>query len=936
MNIFSCIRTGIYANKNSKLSGANYSIRMALLSLIGAYFIMLSLALAYMTYRQYQIGIEEITNSAKVIRVFSVTEINRFIKNSNDILTKLVEHRELRNMSPDRCDSFLADFQKLQPTASNLIILDKTGKLVCSSLDSPFVANISAKFPEYFNEFNSAKRFTISRPWMNHDSGKWLSTFAQPTIDETGQFSGIIGILVDLNRLQPFPPPLDLPAGTFTGIINREGKIVAASENPEWMIGRTIVKEAFAKSSGHSEGTFRMVDYKGSRRFVSFESIPDSDWKLFVSIDVLATLDPIIEAAWRRLFLLVLMLIILSYLTYRVTRLIVKPIESISNILARITEGDTHVRTVPSGPSEIYQIASKVNEMLDVREKYIQNLQQSDDRFRIAFRASPDAYSIARLNDYTFLEVNDGFVNKSGWSRSEIIGKTAEELNIWKWPHERQRLIRELHNRGECTGMESEFISKDGRTWVGVLSAHLIVIEGDYCILSTTRDLTERNNSLELIHNLSFFDSLTSLPNRRVFMDRLQQVINVCVSNKILGALILLNIDSFKTINDAHGHDEGDLMLKEVGKRLQDCSRKGEYLARIGGDEFAILIENMGSDQEHAEMMVLEACKKIHFVLKEPYHLNYSHNHCTVSLGVTFVGAEYEIAREPLRRADLAINHAKFDGRNTTRMFEATMLLKHSANASMEESLFNAIVTKQLTLHYQPQLTSDGSVFGVEALVRWNDPQRGWVAPSEFIPLAEQTGLILPLGQWVLETACSQIAQWDQSDNLSQLTVAVNVSARQFHQKDFVEQLKEILDKSGARPDRLKLELTESTLISNIADLCTKMRDINALGIGFALDDFGTGYSALSYLKQMPFDQLKIDRSFIKDILVDQNDRAIAKMIITLAFSLNLGVIAEGVETEEQRQLLVELGCNFFQGFLFCGPVSLADLTIFVNKKVNL
>lgn len=574
--------------------------------------------------------------------------------------------------------------------------------------------------------------------------------------------------------------------------------------------------------------------------------------------------------------------------------------------------------------------------MLEVREKFTQDLQQSEERFRVAFRSSPDALSITRLNDHTFLEVNDGFVTKSGWTREEILGKTAEELNLWKWPHERQKLFRELTNTVQCPEMESEFISKDGRTWVGVLTAHLISVDGETCVLSTTRDLTERNMSIELIHNLSFFDPLTGLPNRRLFLDRLQDAINFCCVNKKFGFLILVNIDGFKTINDALGHDEGDQMLKVVASRLQDCVRESGHLSRIGGDEFAVLIGDVSSNQENAELLALDVSKKIHIAFKESYRLNFSEHHRTVSLGVAFIGGEQESAREPMRRADLAMNHAKFDGRNTTRIFEPFMLLKHSANASMEELLFQAVEANQLILHYQTQVTNDGNVLGVEVLVRWNDPHHGWIPPAEFIPLAEQTGLIIPLGLWVLETACKKIAEWEQSASLSQLIVAVNVSARQFNQNNFVQQLQEILVVSGANPERLKLELTESALISSVTDLSAKMRELKALGIGFALDDFGTGYSALSYLKQLPFDQLKIDRSFVKDILTDQNDKAIAKMIISLAVSLNLSLIAEGVETEEQRQLLVSLGCNCFQGYLFSKPVPFTELVALVNKQTSL
>jgi len=908
-----------------KISG--YRIRTALFILIAVYMLMLASALTFMTYREYRASMTSITDHAKVIRIFSIAETDKFINSTKEFLTKLALHSAVRTVDSNRCDPLLAEFQKLQPLSSHLVIYDKTGKLLCSALETNYVTSEISKSPEFFEQVLRTRLFTIGMPEKNSVSGKWVTTFAHPILDEFGQFRGVAGLVIELQRLQPFASKLNSPPGTFSGIVNRAGTIVAASENPETMIGRTIVKEAFEKSATISDGTFRMKDYKGSDRFVSLGTIQGSDWKLFVSLDVKTLLDPIFNNTLRRLFFLLLMFLALFYVTLRVTRLIVTPIEAVSNTLGRVTAGDLHARVIPAGPVEIFQIASKLNAMLDTRESATQQLRQSEERFKTAFRTSPDALSITRLDDHRFLEVNDGFISKSGWSRDEIVGKTADELNLWKWPHDRQKLVRAIQNHGECRDMESEFVSKDGRIWVGVISAQLIVLEGAPCILSSTRDLTERNMSLELIHNLSFFDPLTGLTNRRLFIDRLQQSITASLINKKRGAVVLVNIDSFKTINDSLGHDDGDLLLKEVAKRLQGCLKAGDTLARFGGDEFVILMNDMGDEQESLESNTLQACQNIHLALSQPYYLSCSEHHRSASIGITFIGAENENAREPLRRVDLAMDSAKKSGRNTLRIFNPEMQLTLNARSSMEEKLLMAIKTNQLSMLYQVQVTDKGHIVGAEALVRWNDPQRAGapISPSEFTPLAEETGLILPLGQWVLETACHQIAEWDKNPALSHLIVAVNVSARQFYQIDFVDQVRSTLKRTGAKPERLKLELTESTLISNIADLRSKMEKLKALGISFALDDFGTGYSALAFLKQLPLDQLKIDRSFVRNILIDPNDKAIAQMIIALANSMKLGVIAEGVETSEQRQVLLEIGCNHFQGFLFSSPVSVDE-----------
>jgi EAL domain-containing protein (putative c-di-GMP-specific phosphodiesterase class I) len=317
--------------------------------------------------------------------------------------------------------------------------------------------------------------------------------------------------------------------------------------------------------------------------------------------------------------------------------------------------------------------------------------------------------------------------------------------------------------------------------------------------------------------------------------------------------------------------------------------------------------------------------------LNQPYVLGQVTQHSTPSIGITLFGSEeHENAEELLKRAELAMYQAKSAGRNTVQFYESQMQVAVMARASLEAGLREAVLKGQFLLHYQAQVNETHHVSGVEALVRWQDPLRGMVPPAEFIPLAEETGLILPLGSWVLETACLQLARWAHQPARAQLTMAVNVSARQFHQSDFVERVLETLKRTGAPAHRLKLELTESLLVTHIEDVIVKMNALKGQGVGFSLDDFGTGYSSLSYLKRLPLDQLKIDQGFVRDILVDSNDAAIAKMVVALADSLGLAVIAEGVETEAQRDFLGSLGCSDYQGYLFSRPVPLEEFELLV------
>ncbi|MFZ4479329.1 MAG: putative bifunctional diguanylate cyclase/phosphodiesterase [Rhodoferax sp.] len=434
------------------------------------------------------------------------------------------------------------------------------------------------------------------------------------------------------------------------------------------------------------------------------------------------------------------------------------------------------------------------------------------------------------------------------------------------------------------------------------------------------------------IHSLAFSDPLTGLPNRRLFMDRLEQAMAAGLRHQRQGAIIFVDLDDFKTINEVLGHETGDLLPQQVAKRLGGCVRDGDTVARLGGDEFVMLLEDLGQAAQEAATQAEAVSAKMLLAMNQPYQLGTSAHHSTCSIGITLFGSQDEKTVDALMRAELAMYQAKAAGRNVLRFFEPQMQAVVSARAALEVALREAIGKQQFLLHYQPQVTGDGTIIGAEALVRWQDPRRGMVSPVEFIPLAEETGLILPLGSWVLETACSQLARWARQPEIAHLTVSVNVSARQFHQDDFVAQILAVLKSTGANPRRLKLELTESLLVTEIEEVIAKMNALKGKGVGFSIDDFGTGYSSLSYLKRLPLDQLKIDQGFVRDILIDPNDAAIAKMVVALADSLGLMVIAEGVETQAQRDFLAGLGCRNYQGYLFSRPLPLQEFEALVRR----
>jgi len=401
-----------------------------------------------------------------------------------------------------------------------------------------------------------------------------------------------------------------------------------------------------------------------------------------------------------------------------------------------------------------------------------------------------------------------------------------------------------------------------------------------------------------------------------------------CARNGAHGALLFIDLDNFKDLNDTRGHDVGDLLLQQVAQRLKASVRASDTVARLGGDEFVVLLEDLGNTMEEASLQAERVGKKILQQLNSPYELKAVEHHSTPSVGITLIHEQRQSVDELLKQADLAMYEAKSAGRNTLRFFDPAMQALVAQRTELEADLRLGLQRAELVLYYQPVVDAARRVVGAEALLRWKHPQRGMVSPLHFVPLAERTGLIIPVGEWVLQTACRQLAEWAREPARAQLTIAVNVSARQFRHPEFVQQVQNALLQNGADPRLLKLELTESLLLTDSQEAIMKMSALRSLGVRFALDDFGTGYSSLSYLKMLPLQQLKIDQSFVRDVLTDANDAAIASTVLALGRSLGFDVVAEGVETEGQLQFLLGQGCTLFQGYLFGRPVPIGDFPL--------
>ena len=630
--------------------------------------------------------------------------------------------------------------------------------------------------------------------------------------------------------------------------------------------------------------------------------------------------------------------------------------------------------------------------------------------------------SIAKLNDMVIITeagpldapgprivfVNDAFERRTGYTRSEVLGRNPRLLQGKRTQRPQLDRVREALQSQQPVRVELINYTKHGEPyWV-----ELEIVPVDYFRRGLThwvavaRDISERKAAEDEIEGLAFYDALTELPNRQMLMARLERALATTseaaptstatpatpaplrqvteppsheppqFADTIPGstdfaptqpgptaplqplgrnrrkptapeaapttsALMFIDLDHFKILNDTLGHATGDLLLQKVALRLASCVRLSDTVARLGGDEFVVMLENLGGDEDseatsqpdpdsalHKARVVGE---KIVASLSEPFDLAGHQHHCTCSVGITLFGTQPITLSDVLKQADLAMYQAKAAGRNGVCFFDPAMQSLAISNAALTSDMRRGLREGEFELFYQPQVGRDGRMFGVEALLRWQHPEHGMVTPDDFIPQAEESGLIMPLGQWVLQTACEQLATWGQRPETEKLSIAINVSMRQFRHPEFVEQVLGMIAQTGIRAHRLKLELTESLLATGLEITIAKMGRLKDAGVTLSIDDFGIGYSALSYLKYLPLDQLKIDRAFVKDVLTDPNDAAIARTIIGLAQSLGLGVVAEGVETEEQRAFLAKHGCECYQGWLFCKALPIDKLEAFMR-----
>lgn len=626
---------------------------------------------------------------------------------------------------------------------------------------------------------------------------------------------------------------------------------------------------------------------------------------------------------------------LLNLLLNRLQRRITKPLTDLTGTMRKIQQGaDLSGRALVGTDDEIGDLAKSFNYLMVELQHRDNEKNAARSRFEAVLKAVPDLmFELDREGRY--LNVWGARADFLMAPARELVGRQVQT----KLPRTAAKEVlvamseADESSNGHSFGRCIMLPLPQGERWFELsVAKYQVRLDHEITYVVLSRDITERRHAEEEIRQLAFYDVLTHLPNRRLLMERLHNALAISTRTQVLGAVLFLDMDRFKAINDTLGHDHGDLLLVDVAKRIQSCVREVDTIARVGGDEFVVVLEQLGIDSDQAARNALQVAEKVRVALAAPYQLNAHERYSSPSIGVCMYQGNGVAAEDLIKNADVAMYQAKDDGRNLVRFFDLAMQSAVEARAQIDTDLRHSVQDQQLLLYYQVQVDQQHRPCGAEALVRWLHPRRGMVPPGEFIGIAEESHLIIDIGNWVLEAACKQLSLWAGQAHTQALTIAVNVSARQFKQPQFVDLVTDSLQRHAVEPKRLKIELTESVILNDVTTVISKMQALRSLGVILSLDDFGTGYSSLSYLKRLPLDQIKIDQSFVHDVETDESDAVMIRSIIDLAANFKLDVIAEGVETLEQLNFLKQNGCFAFQGYYFSKPVPINEFESLIKE----
>ena len=908
------------------------SIRTYMLLLVLAVSIPLVIIVGFAIYADMQKNVAHTKASLRILANTMVHNSGSKIADARYVLERLASRPLVVRLDPANCDPILQNLTLLNPSYANAGYTNLQGQVVCTAVPLPGGKPVNHARTEWFQSVLQKKNFNIGRPFLGPMSGKWVSVLSVPIWNARHEMVGVANTPLDLNTFDPNIPSELLPNGSRYGFFSVDGVMVWRNVDPQNSIGTQPDTEAARLIVYGSEREFEAVASDDVTRFITTVPMPDFGMVAWVGIPSTVLYAEAMHQVMIASIILLVMIIFIYLIAIVIARKITVPVAMLESSSRAVRGGDFSVRATICGPSEIAAVAEEFNATLNTHQRNVEQLQIAATAFE-----SHESMIITDANT-VILQVNKAFTESTGYTAEEAVGKTPSLLKSGR------------HNKDFYQEMWSTLIQTGtwrGEVWDkrknGEIFPKFLIITAVKNLngvithyIGQHIDITERKAAEEKIHNLAFYDPLTQLPNRRLLMDRLQHALAACGRSGRLGALLFIDLDNFKTLNDTLGHETGDLLLKQVAQRLTTCVRGGDTVSRLGGDEFVLILENLGDHSIEAATLAENISDKIKNTLNQVFKLGEHEYKCTSSIGVTlFEGYQYPI-EELMKQADIAMYQAKKAGRNAVCFYDQKMQDTILARVLLEGELNKAFDQEQFVLHYQVQVDRTSRPVGAEALVRWLHPVRGLIYPDEFIALAEESGLILPMGHFVMANACQQLANWATQPEMMHLTISINVSAKQFHLPIFVEEVLALVEYFGIDPAKLKLEITESMLLDNVDKTIVKMNELKSYGINFSIDDFGTGYSSLQYLKRLPLDQVKIDQSFVRDIATSRNDKVIVKTIIAMAQSMSMEVIAEGVETEEQRLILMEDGCTSFQGYLFGRPVPIEQFEAMLKQDYQL
>jgi len=821
----------------------------------------------------------------------------------------------------------------------DVMLVDTEGKILYISNTDHRDQDLGQALPDPGNKSFEKGRdgIYISTPFINNRENNIPALLVTaPIQDATGTWLGLVVFEMDMAPIYHFiqdTSGLGLTGETLIG--RKEGdsvlflNAIRHDETPTLQKKvRLGSKMAFAiqKAVQGENGDGLSYDYRPKKIIAAWRYIPLLDWGMVAKIDTEEAFGPIEQ---QKQFLLLVSAFTLFFggaIFMVIARSITHPINAIQEGMAKVKEGQLDLRLEDTTQGEIAPLVLLFNEMLDDIKRRNKDL----DDFRYALNAA----TIVSVTDLSgdILFVNDNFCKTSRYRRDELIGNNHRMMNSEKHS---KKFIKEMWMTISGGGIwrgNFKNKAKDGSFyWADTTIVPFLNKEGrSYQFLSIQVDITHRKNFEEKVFRMAHYDDLTGLPNRILFSEKLENTLKISLSDKRSFALMFLDLDEFKLVNDTLGHPAGDQLLREVSRRLKASLRDGDIVARMSGDEFIILLPSIAKKED-----VSIVANKIIGALKKSTHVGGEELFVTCSIGISLFPDHGETPSVLMKNADIAMYHAKKSGRGKFRTYSTTSQIMGGKSLSMTSALHHAIEREEFVLFYQPILDlNQGHISGMEALIRWHREGHGLVSPADFIPLAEKTGLILPMGEWVLKTAMAQLRTWREA-GFQGLAVSVNVAAPQFQEDNFVENTTRIMTDNEIGPDELKLELTESILMINQNQVAMRLQELKKSGVQLSIDDFGTGFSSLSYLKHFPIHSLKIDQSFIRGLPGNQDDAAITNMIIALAGQLKIDVIAEGIETKEQRDYLMAQGCGFGQGYLFSRPVPAEEFTLLLESGLR-